>query len=52
VVNEDIIKLNYSRKPICIRACGLKLLTLDHQPLAHTVATIDGKWIIISKNSL
>jgi hypothetical protein len=49
VVNEDIIKFNYTRKNEFVsRACGFKtIFTLDPTtPFVHTdVATADGKWI-------
>jgi hypothetical protein len=57
VVNEDIIRLNYTRKNQFVsRACGFKTtFTLDPvTPFVHTdVATNDGKWIntIAVKNS-
>jgi hypothetical protein len=58
VVNEDIIRLNYSRKNEFVsRACGFKTTyTLDPMtPFAHTDApTPDVKWIsaIAVKNSI
>ena len=58
VVNEDIIKFNYTRKNEFVsRACGFKtIFTLNPTaPFTHTdVATADGKWIsaIAVKKSL
>ena len=57
IVNEDIIRFNYTRKNEFVsRACGFKTTyTLDPiTPFVHTdVATADGKWIntISVKNS-
>jgi hypothetical protein len=47
VVNEDIIKLNYSRtNEFVSRACGFKTTyTLDPTPLCILMPTPDLKWI-------
>lgn len=57
VINEDIIRLNYTRKNEFVsRACGFKTTYLLDRltPFVHTdVAAADGKWIntIAVKNS-